>query len=134
MTLSFRNARVSHGSDAIPLRGIDCFAPSYIQVAVRSMVRIRPRRYSRLPPSVGGDERLFRIVSPSIAVTSLFVTLAVRVSGVSRRLYAWPDLPGQRAARAKKTRPGGRVNTRRLLRTKETSNCETQCSERPRAD
>ncbi|ESS37765.1 hypothetical protein P355_0431 [Burkholderia cenocepacia KC-01] len=34
----------------------------------------------------------------------------------------------------KKRGRGGRVNTRRLLRTKETSNCETKCSERPRTD
>ncbi|AQQ28959.1 hypothetical protein A8E97_06755 [Burkholderia cenocepacia] len=36
--------------------------------------------------------------------------------------------------RQKKRGRGGRVNTRRLLRTKETSNCETKCSERPRMD
>ncbi|RQS08053.1 hypothetical protein DIE07_19995 [Burkholderia sp. Bp9002] len=36
--------------------------------------------------------------------------------------------------RQKKRGRGGRVNTRRLLRTKETSNCEKKCSERPRAD
>ncbi|EPZ91465.1 hypothetical protein BURCENK562V_C0356 [Burkholderia cenocepacia K56-2Valvano] len=34
----------------------------------------------------------------------------------------------------KKRGRGGRVNTRRLLRTKETSNCETKCSERPCTD
>ncbi len=102
MTLSFRSARVSDGSEAIPLRWIDCFVPTYIQVAVQAMVRVRPRRHSRLPPSVDGEERLFRIVSPGIAVTSLFATLPVRVSGVSRCMYAWPGVPGQRAARKKK--------------------------------
>ncbi|AQQ18160.1 hypothetical protein A8D61_06315 [Burkholderia cenocepacia] len=50
----------------------------------------------------------------------------------ARRSRAAFRLPFE--TRKKKRGRGGRVNTRRLLRTKETSNCETKCSESPCTD